>query len=219
VETKRELPLNPERLRQLEELQQIHTIYENAYEEHLARALHNSNIVLSDETRKAIESVLASDIYSLSDILSTLRDEHNISLSPMDVEKLVESYRVEREEAQVHQARLEILKERNIEDTVQSELALIRLILETELSSQTSLTREERGRVSEVIMTRLGQNNNYYNAEISEKSELLRSALEFGLSRFTRLEPTVRQTVSESILGELQNLGILPSLQVGNSET
>jgi len=219
VETKRELPLNPERLRQLEELQQIHTIYENAYEEHLARALHNSNIVLSDETRKAIESVLASDIYSLSDILSILRDEHNISLSPMDAEKLVEAYRVEREEAQVHQARLEILKERNIEDAVQSELALIRLILETELSSQTSLTREERGRVSEVIMTRLGQNNNYYNAEISEKSELLRSALEFGLSRFTQLEPTVRQTVSESILGELQNLGILPSPQVGNSET
>ena len=205
--TRSELPLNPERLRQLEQLQTVNESYNTQYSNTLESVLVMSWVNDTHQAKTDIENLLTENI-SLQEFQKRLEKDYGIAMMTADARRLVEAYETQQEENTVHMARLENLQESNKQDIQNQELELIELSVDKALI-ENNIALSSRERIRDWLKLRLKGNEVFFESNHIERWEILSDTLRFLIHRHTSYRWWDINVFIDDILSDFVNLWII----------
>lgn len=213
-----ELPLTPERLKQLQQLEEIVQEKENIYEQTLQSVLARSAQEWEEAFVVNMEAILRENL-SVEEAQTQLRELGLERILLSDTRRLIEAYQSQEEEQEVHQLRLENLKENNREQRQAQEKELIVLIIVEQLEKSSELSSIRQKSLSDLIATRLDQNTEFFEMSKLQKYDFLSTVLTQSFSRFREIEESQGAPMIQAILWNLETMTLIESPQITWAET
>ena len=211
----RQLPLSPQRLKQLEQIQDAHEAQIQNYNGILTNIFSLNGETLDDTSKDIIESILEENL-SVEDFTQQVEQDIGISIFRSDARNLIEAYNSYKKENIVHSERLETLAVNNEEDIKNQEQELMRLTLIMAFEN-TSLEPDVQNRIIHALTTRLYQDNNFFESSLTEKWSILRDNLWLIVSRNSQLRGQDLQNIMEDILNTLSDVWVIKRVTSENN--
>ena len=206
-----ELPMSPERLRQIEQFQLIRESHTQNYETALESAFLLSGTQLNEDIQNIVENILGRNV-TVEELRQALKDELNITILTADANRLLEAYHTKIEESSVYISRLDFIQEASKDDIKSQHKELILLITSMKLEEST-LSPASTMRITDALEQRLNLYENFDNLENQDRYLWISQQLEFLIARHSPLRWDELRLTVESILNHLESIGIIQSAQ------
>ncbi len=201
--------LSPEKQKQLDQIKEIYTQQERAYETLLLDILKKYKNNFSWEDRDLLIAI-AENTTSIEEFKKELQEKLNLNFLQSDIRNILNFKEKLKEEKDLETTRFEAFKESNRKDLENNTQKLIRLSIQNTLEKNSSLSQKEIINIQRQMSLRIFKKNNILEYDTYKKQkDLLQETLSLIFKQITSLSLQEKQSLIIKIIEDISSLEVL----------